>query len=146
VRPADGIYDRRAGLGEQLGQLTASAAVQRLEQPPMGARRQAQLVVIGQTLGPAGPEHAHRQVLVNDDHRNRLGSVLDFGAAADERIPIRHGVQSGLELAGQIPIDQSAQELPVGLGQTRVTSPPPPAAFFKQFLTDTHVTSLPPAL
>ena len=147
MRPADGFVDyRRAGPGEQLGELAAPAAMQRLEQPPMGAGRQAQLIVIGQTLGPAATQHAHRQVLVNNDHRNRLGSVVDFGSAADERIPIRHGVHSGLELAGQIPIDQPAQELLVGLGQRRVTSPAPAAAFLEHLLTNTHAHQSAPAL
>ena len=75
-----------------------------------------------------------------------MASVVDFGAAANEWIPIRHSVQSGLELAGQVTVDQPAQELPVGFAQTWIAGPAPPAAFFEQFLTNTHAPQAAPTM
>jgi hypothetical protein len=110
----------------------------------MTGGRQGQLVV-GQLVGPSGPYDAHGEVLVDHDHGRAYSSVVVVVArfAAEERIGGGDGVECGLELVGEVPVDEAAEELPVSLGKARVAGPAPPAAFLDQFLTDTHCTIMP---
>lgn len=65
--------------------------------------------------------------------------------AAQKSVGGQIGVEGGLELWLQIAAGDPAQDLPVGLGQARVTGSAAPAAFLKQFLTNTHAhQSAPP--
>jgi hypothetical protein len=65
------------------------------------------------------------------------------GIAADERVGGRDFVERSLELLLEVPAGDATEYFPVGFGQARVSGPAAPAAFFEQFVTNAHATSLP---
>lgn len=63
--------------------------------------------------------------------------------AAEERVGRQIGVECGLELGLKVATGDLAQDLPIRLAQAWVAGPTPPPAFFEEFITNTHSTSLP---
>ena len=96
-------------------------------------------VVIGQAGRPVTANHAHGDVLVDDDHGELYWSV-DVGQAVAAEVGVFGGdpVQLSLEGAHQIAGGQSAEDLSSLRGDTGVTGPAAASAFLEQFLTDTH--------
>jgi hypothetical protein len=70
-------------------------------------------------------------------------SAAIAGSATEERVGARDGVESGLELADEVPRRQPAQQLFVFRSQAGVAGPASPAALLDQLLADAHVVSLP---
>jgi len=128
---ADGVPVGRAQRGKQLGELAATGCVDALEEPPVSAGREHQVLVVGQALWPPAADHPDGQVLVDHDHLGvflRSGSVV--GVATEDRVGHDIGVESGLELVGQVPGRDPGQDLPAFRGQTGVTRTPAPPALF----------------
>jgi hypothetical protein len=73
---------------------------------------------------------------VNQPGRQCLGNDQSGPAAV-------MGVESSLELACQIAVDQTAQELAVCVSQARVAGAAAPAALLSKLLADGHAPSLP---
>jgi hypothetical protein len=102
---------------------------------------EAELVVVGEPVGPVAAQHIDREVFVDHDHRQDLAvsvGLVGILAAAQERVGGQVGVQRGLELRLEITAGDPTQDLPIRLRQPRVTGPAPPAAFLEQILTNTH--------
>jgi hypothetical protein len=116
--------------------------VQSLQQPPVPTGRQHEFV-IGQVVRPPGTHDPHGQILVDHDHRGARESVSVGLFATQERVGGTDGVDRGLELASQVPVDETPQELAVCVRQTGVASTTSPATVLTKFLTDAHTTSLP---
>ena len=92
------------------------------------------LVIVGEPVGPVAAQHVDREVLVDHDHRQDLVDsvgLVGMLVAAQERISGHVGVQRCLELALQITSGDPTQDLPVRLGQPRVTGPAAAAALLE---------------
>ena len=136
---ADAVSTGVAELGQDLGQLAAAWGVNSLQQAPVAAGRKGEIVVIGQAVGPPASHDAHGQVLVDDNHAVppvRCSVVVH--APAEHRVYDCVGVESGLERRRQIAAGDSAQNLPVGVTETRIAGSAPPTALVEKLLTDTH--------
>ena len=87
--------------GETLGKLAATGCVNSLEETPVAARGESQVVVVGQALRPVSAKHAKSQVFVDDDQAGAaasVGRVVDL--TAEQRVSVSIGVEGRLELIG----------------------------------------------
>ena len=64
---------------------------------------------------------------------------------AQERVVHQVGVQRSLELISQVAGRDPPEDLPVGVGEARVTGSTAAAAFLEEFLTDAHLAIVPGA-
>ena len=124
--------------GEDPGELAAFRMVQRLEDAPVTARGEPQLVV-GQVRRPQAAHHAHGQVLVDDDHGG--GGRSAIGWIAKQRVGLRDGVQGGLELVHQVARVEARQDGATFLAQAGVAGTPASAAFLEQLVSERHGTN-----
>jgi hypothetical protein len=106
--------------------------VDALEEPPVPSGREHKVLVVGQTVGPLAADDAHGQVLVDHDHCPGcpLGSGFVVVVATEDRVGLGVGIESGLELVGQVPGRDPGQHLFARVRQAGITGPAAPAALF----------------
>jgi len=116
-----------------------------VEESPVPGGGQRQLVV-GQPGRPSGAQDPHRQVLVDHDHRSaaRSGAVVGVLGAAEKWVRCADGLERCLELASQVPVDETAKKLAVRRGETRVAGATATATLLDQFFTDAHANQFAP--
>ncbi len=125
------------------GQLAALTTVESLQQTPVVACGQGELV-IGKLEGPVASHNPRREIFVHDDHDGTLSRLREVGiAAAQEGIGGGNGVKAGLEVVNQVSGREPPQELAIGLRQTGIAGPTASTTFLEQFVTDAHVTIMP---
>lgn len=128
---------------ENTGQLTSTGLVDPLKKPEMARRWQPDDVVVGEAGRPIAQQDVDREVLV--DHQqggDRSGAVVGV-LTAEQSVRVEVGIQSRLELIGEIAPSDTAQDLASLRGDTRVTGAAASTARFKQFLTNAHEPSVP---
>src|SRR5437588_3237976 len=126
-------------LRQEPGQLPAAPGVEGLEDPPVPAGWEEQFI-----LRDAGREVASErlegQVLVDDDQPE---SVVGVGRVGQQRVAIRHGVQSRLELLFKVPIRQATEQFPVRRRQSGVSRPAAAPALLIKLLAYRHMPIIP---
>lgn len=83
---------------------------------------------------PIAKDHTNEDVFVDDDHeRDRRRSLGIVGVvSAEDRILLYDGVESGLELVGEVACCDAPHELSVAIGHLRIPGAASPTSFFEE--------------
>ncbi len=113
-------------------QLTTTGSVQALDQPPVPAEGQDKVLGVGQSLGPVSENHTNEEVFIDDDHgAGDDGRLVVVGVvSAEDRIVHEIGVESGLELVGEVAGRDASQDGSAGFGHAGISRSAPATPLF----------------